>query len=76
MRAVLDGGFSLEVSGMHRIEEKRLQTLKADQLRTLLKKNLMAKIFSHTQSLDNFYRLLDRRSVFAAEPPTNPSELN
>lgn len=76
MRAVLEGGFSLEVTGMHRIEEKRLQNLKADQLRSLLKKNVIAKIFAHVQSLENFHRLLDRRSVFAADPPTSRSELN
>jgi hypothetical protein len=36
----------------------------------------MEKIYSHLLSLDNFRRLLNRRSFFAIKPPNNLGDLN
>ena len=42
--------------------------LTADQLRTLVRKGVLARIYAHLLSLDNFGRLLDRK---AARPARN-----
>lgn len=64
MQATLPAGASpLQLTGMHRVAEKRLQDLNAAQLRTLLGKGLMARLYLHLASLENFGRLLERKSA-------------
>lgn len=67
MQAVLKGGGEMNLGGMHRVDEKKLANLTADQCRTLLRKGIMGRIYAHALSLDNFARLVDR-SVLAALP--------
>jgi hypothetical protein len=60
MQAELNQGGSRNLTGMCRVEEKKLEYLSADQYRTLIKKGVMGKIYLHLSSLGNFARLLDR----------------
>lgn len=66
MQANLKQGGSLQLAGMHRVSEKKLETLNAAQLKNLLKKGILARVYAHLLSLDNFARLLDRRAARAA----------
>ena len=70
MQANLNQGASLQLAGMHRVADKKLETLNAAQLKNLLKKGILARVYAHQLSLDNFARLLDRRAARAA-PPTS-----
>ena len=70
MQANLNQGGSLQLAGMHRIADKKLETLNAAQLKNLLKKGILARVYAHQLSLDNFARLLDRRAARVA-PATN-----
>ena len=49
----------INLTGMYRISEARLGRLKADTLRMLINKGVMARIYAHLMSLDRFSRLLD-----------------
>jgi hypothetical protein len=53
----------LQVTGMHRVAEKKLENLNAAQLRNLLKKGILARLYVHLMSLENFGRLLERKSA-------------
>jgi len=65
MQANLNQGGSLQMAGMHRVADKKLETLNAAQLKNLLKKGILARVYAHQLSLDNFARLLDRRATRA-----------
>ncbi|MDP2811552.1 MAG: SapC family protein, partial [Rhodocyclaceae bacterium] len=51
------------LDGMFRIAENRLETLRAEDLRLLLRKGAMGRIYAHLLSLDHFVRLLDRATA-------------
>lgn len=55
------GGGSMQVTGMHRVAEKNLENLNAAQLKNLMRKGYLARIYLHLLSLENFARLLDRK---------------
>ena len=55
------GGGALQMTGMHRVAEKNLENLNAAQLKNLMRKGYLARIYLHLVSLENFGRLLDRR---------------
>jgi hypothetical protein len=57
------GGGAMHLTGMHRVSEKALENLNAAQLKHLLRKGLMARIYLHLLSLENFSRLLDRKAA-------------
>jgi hypothetical protein len=57
------GGGAMHVTGMHRISEKNLENLNAAQLKNLLRKGVMARIYMHLLSLENFARLLERKAA-------------
>ncbi|HLS85900.1 MAG TPA: SapC family protein [Burkholderiales bacterium] len=61
------GGEKLNLTGMHRVSEKNLENLNAAQLKNLVRKGILARIYLHLISLANFARLLERR--LAAEGP-------
>jgi len=63
MQANLNQGGSLQIAGMNRVADKKLETLNAAQLKNLLKKGILARVYAHQLSLDNFARLLDRRAA-------------
>jgi hypothetical protein len=60
------GGEPLAMTGMHRVAEKRLEHLNASQLKNLVKKGILSRIYAHLLSLDNFARLLDLKAAKAA----------
>jgi len=57
------GGGAMHVTGMHRVSEKNLENLNAAQLKNLLRKGMMARIYMHLLSLENFARLLERKAA-------------
>jgi len=59
------GGGSMQVTGMHRVAEKNLENLNAAQLKNLMRKGYLARIYIHLLSLENFARLLDRKGARA-----------
>lgn len=75
MKAEVEG-FTMQLEGMHRVTRAALEALPADRLRRLMELGAMEKVYSHLLSLDNFRRLLNRRSFFANKPPDKLRELN
>jgi SapC protein len=68
MQATLNknkGGGAMQMTGMHRVAEKNLENLNAAQLKNLMRKGYLARIYMHLLSLENFARLLDRKSARA-----------
>jgi len=66
MQATLNkdkGGGAMHLTGMHRVSEKSLENLNAAQLKNLIRKGLMARIYLHLISLENFARLLERKAA-------------
>jgi hypothetical protein len=57
------GGGAMQLTGMHRVDEKKLENLNAAQLKNLLRKGYLARIYVHLLSLDNFARLLERKAA-------------
>jgi hypothetical protein len=57
------GGGAMHITGMYRVNEKNLENLNAAQLKNLLRKGLMARVYLHLLSLENFRRLLDRKAA-------------
>ena len=55
------GGGKMQLTGMHRVAEKNLENLNAAQLKNLMRKGYLARIYIHLLSLENFARLLDRK---------------
>jgi hypothetical protein len=66
MQATLNQGGAMQLTGMHRVAERKLEVLNAAQLKNLLKKGILGRLYAHILSLDNFARLLDRRAARAA----------
>jgi hypothetical protein len=60
------GGGQMQLSGMHRVAEKNLENLNAAQLKNLMRKGFLARIYLHLLSLENFGRLLDRKGARVA----------
>jgi hypothetical protein len=67
LQAVLNQGGAMNLGGMYRVEEKKLEFLNAAQHKNLIKKGIMGRIYAHLLSVDNFARLLKRKSD-AARP--------
>ena len=66
MQAKFNQGGAMQLTGMHRASDKKLELLNAAQLKNLLKKGILGRIYAHLLSLDNFARLLDRRNARSA----------
>jgi len=52
----------MQITGMYRVVEKNLENLNAAQLKNLMRKGILPRIYIHLMSLENFGRLLDRRA--------------
>jgi len=65
MQATLNKGGAMHLTGMHRVSEKKLENLNAAQLKNLVRKGYLARIYLHLLSLENFARLLERRAAAA-----------
>lgn len=63
MQATPKGGEPVQLKGMHRVSEKKLEGLNAAQLKNLMRKGAMARIYMQLLSLQNFARLLERKSA-------------
>jgi len=57
----VQAGGALQVTGMHRVAEKKLEDLNAAQLKHLMRKGLLSRVYMHLVSLANFARLAARR---------------
>jgi hypothetical protein len=56
------GGGSMQLGGMHRVAEKNIENLNAAQLKNLVRRGIMARIYVHLLSLEHFAKLLDRKA--------------
>ena len=61
MQAQTNAGVAMNMAGMYRVDEKKMEFLNASQHKNLIKKGVMGRIYAHLISLDNFARLLDRK---------------
>jgi len=52
----------MQLGGMHRVAEKNMENLNAAQLKNLLRRGIMGRIYVHLLSLEHFGRLLDRKA--------------
>lgn len=69
MQAVPNQGTPIAMTGMYRVAESKIAGLAPDQLKTLVQRGILARVYAHLISLNNFGRLLDRRS--ATQPPAS-----
>ena len=53
----------LQVTGMYRVIEKNLENLNSAQLKNLVRKGILARVYLHLSSLENFARLLERKAA-------------
>ncbi len=60
------GGGPLAMQGMHRVAEAKIEHLNASQLKNLVKKGILSRVYAHLLSLENFGKLLDRKAARAA----------
>lgn len=66
MQATADGGGKMQLTGMHRVDETKIEHLNAGQFRNLANKGILGRIYAHLLSLENFKRLLQRRAARTA----------
>lgn len=57
------GAGGVQLTGMHRVSEAKLNELNANQLKNLMRKGILARAYLHLVSLENFARLLERRAA-------------
>jgi hypothetical protein len=55
----------MQLTGMQRVGEGKLENLNAAQLKNLVRTGVMARLYLHLLSLDNFSRLLERKAAGA-----------
>lgn len=74
MQATPNQGEPLQLTGMYRVVESKLGELDGAVLKDLVQKGVLARIYTHLLSLDNFQRLLGRHAepakTVAAEKPS------
>lgn len=73
MQAQPNSGPPLAMSGMVRVSEQKLAKLESEQIRALMERGVLGRIYSHMASLENFQRLLDRRMSLAARKASSPT---
>ncbi len=61
------GDFTMQLSGLYRVNREALAELPDDALRSLVKGSAMDAIFEHLWSMGNFQRMLSRRSIIDPE---------
>jgi len=66
LQASLKEGGAMNLGGMHRVDERRLEFLNAAQHKNLIRKGIMGRIYAHLISLENFTRLLARKNSASA----------
>jgi hypothetical protein len=68
MQATPAAGQPLNLAGMFRVKEEKLEHLNAAQHKNLFKKGIVGRIYAHLLSLENFGRLLARKAKPASQP--------
>ncbi|MBI2960194.1 MAG: SapC family protein [Betaproteobacteria bacterium] len=63
IQATLKDSTPLNLGGMYRVAEKKLEYLNAAQHKNLFKKGIVGRIYAHLLSLDNFGRVLARKGA-------------
>lgn len=65
MQASLKGqeNAPMQITGMHRVAEKKIENLNAAQIKNLMRKGILPRIYMHLLSLENFGRLLERKAA-------------
>jgi len=81
MQAIPNEGAPLAMTGMYRVAEQKLGALAPEKLKEFTQQGILARVYAHLISLNNFGRLLDRRSASAKKaaagaPARNPKKLN
>ncbi len=74
MQAQAKTGAAMNLTGMYRVDEKKMEFLNASQCKNLIKKGVMGRIYAHLISLDNFARLLERKLGKATSAPNTTSQ--
>lgn len=69
MQANLNAGGRMQLNGMYRVAENKLEFLNAGQHKNLIRKGVMGRLYLHLASLENFARLLDRKAVQSGQVP-------
>lgn len=62
MQATPNQGEPLQLTGMYRVAEAKLAELDAAALKDLVQKGVLGRVYAHLLSLENFQRLLGRRT--------------
>lgn len=75
MQASLTTGTTLQLTGMHRVDENRLNALDPAQLQDLARKGVLSRLYSHLLSLENFRRLTDRAASVDPMSKSAPGSL-
>ena len=57
------GAKPLQITGMYRVADKKIEDLNSAQLKNLVRKGILPRIYMHLLSLENFARLLDRKAA-------------
>ena len=65
MQAIPSQGAPLAMTGIYRVSEEKLAGLAPEQLKELMRKGILARVYAHLISLSNFGRLLDRHVAAA-----------
>ncbi len=65
LQAKPNKGGPVQLTGMHRVDEKKIEHLNTSQFKNLAKKGILGRIYAHLLSLDNFSRLLERKAARA-----------
>jgi hypothetical protein len=76
MQAVPNNGTPVTMTGMFRVSEEKLAQLPAEQLKEMVQKGMLARVYVHLVSLGNFVRLLDRRAASGAKPAAGNAKKN
>jgi SapC protein len=57
------GAKPMHMTGMFRVAEKKIEDLNSAQLKNLVRKGILGRIYLHLFSLENFGRLLERKAA-------------
>jgi hypothetical protein len=63
LQTSLKGSEAVNLGGMHRVEERKLEFLNAAQHKNLIRKGVMGRTYARLISLENFTRLLARKDL-------------
>jgi SapC protein len=72
LQAKLAQGGEVQLTGMHRVDEKRIEHLNVNQFKNLAKKGILGRLYAHLVSLENFARLLERRAAGPGNAAATP----